>query len=93
VKPQKKETATKIQRYKDNEYYTVLRALLGTEHWFMPVILATWETQIGRTVSLRPAQANSSQDTISKITRAKWINGLEVRSLLCKKKKKIQTLG
>jgi hypothetical protein len=41
----------------------------------MPVILATWE-------------ANSLQDPISKVTRAKWTEGVAqvVESLLCKHK-------
>jgi hypothetical protein len=46
----------------------------------MPVILATWEAEI------RPAQANSLKDPISKITRAKWTEGVvqEVQHLFYK---------
>jgi hypothetical protein len=41
----------------------------------MPTILATQEAEF-EDLSLRPAQANSSQDPISKITRAKWTRGV-----------------
>jgi hypothetical protein len=41
--------------------------------WFIPVILDTWEAEIRR---LRPALANSLQDPIPKITRAKWTGGV-----------------
>jgi hypothetical protein len=37
----------------------------------MSVILATWEAEIGR-ITLEASLSNNSQDTISKITRAKW---------------------
>jgi hypothetical protein len=38
--------------------------------------------------SLRPAQANSSQDSISKITIEKWAGGVTqvIENLLCKHK-------
>jgi hypothetical protein len=61
-----------------------------TRHWWlMPVILTTWEAKIGwENQSLRPAQANSSQDPISKITREKWTGGVAqaVEYLYCKHK-------
>jgi hypothetical protein len=38
--------------------------------WLTPVILATWEAEIEV-----PGQPNSSQELISKITRAKWTGG------------------
>jgi hypothetical protein len=55
----------------------------------MPIILATWEAEIGRVSSkqsVRSSQANSLQDPIFKITRARWIEVVtqEVESLLCK---------
>jgi hypothetical protein len=56
----------------------------------MPVILTTW--LLGRLssedYSSRPEQANSSQDPVSKITGAKWIEGKAqaVKYLLCKHK-------
>jgi hypothetical protein len=45
----------------------------------------TWEAEIRKTGS-KPAWANSSQDPISKITRAKWTGGVAqaVGCLLCK---------
>jgi hypothetical protein len=51
----------------------------------MTVILTTWEAEI-RKISLRSAQANSSQDLISKITRAKWTGDVArvVEHLFCK---------
>jgi hypothetical protein len=51
-----------------------------------PVILAIWVTEI----RLRPAQANSLWDFISKITRTKWTGGMAkaVECLLCKHKSK-----
>jgi hypothetical protein len=44
----------------------------------MPVLLATWEAEIRKT--------NSLQDSISKITRAKWTGDVAqaVQCLLCK---------
>jgi hypothetical protein len=43
---------------------------------------------------LRPAQANSSRDPISKITRAKWTGGTAqvVENLLCKNEALSSTL-
>jgi hypothetical protein len=38
----------------------------------MPVIPATWEAEKGTDCGSRLAQANSSQDLISKITRGTW---------------------
>jgi hypothetical protein len=51
-----------------------------------PVILAAWKTD-QENFSSRPAQANSSQDPISKITKAKWIEVVAqaVQCLLCKR--------
>jgi hypothetical protein len=67
-----------LLRTADNEIniYNIVAGCL----WLMPVILATWEAEI------RPAQANSLKDPISKITRAKWTEGVvqEVECLLCK---------
>jgi hypothetical protein len=44
--------------------------------WLMPVILATQEDR-----SLKPAQANSSRDPVSKkpFTKKGWWNGLRCR--------------
>jgi hypothetical protein len=51
-----------------------LKNKINTGHrWLTPVILATWETEIRRIAV--SGQANSSQDPISKITRAKWTEG------------------
>jgi hypothetical protein len=55
--------------------------------WLMPVILTTWEAEIGRImVRARPDQANTSLDPSSKITRAKCTGGVaQVRErLICK---------
>jgi hypothetical protein len=53
-----------------------------------PVILATWEAEIGRIRVSRPFWANSSQDLISKIARAKWTGGVaQVAELLFHKTK------
>jgi hypothetical protein len=41
-----------------------------------PVILATWEAEDQEDHSSRPARANSLQDLISKISRAKWTGGV-----------------
>jgi hypothetical protein len=41
----------------------------------VPVILAIWETEIGR-IGSRPAWANSLRDPISEIIRAKWTGGM-----------------
>jgi hypothetical protein len=43
--------------------------------WLLPVILATWKAEIRRIANFRPVWA-SSQDPISKITKAKWTGGL-----------------
>jgi hypothetical protein len=50
----------------------------------MPIILTTWESEIGRIMV--PGQANSSQDHISKITRKKCTGDLAqaVEHLLCR---------
>jgi hypothetical protein len=52
----------------------------------MPVILATWEAEIRSTAIWGQPGENSSQDPISKITRAKWTGGVAqvVKHLLCK---------
>jgi hypothetical protein len=52
--------------------------------WLMPAILATWEAEIGRII----VWANSSQDSISKISIAKWTGGVvqAVEHLLCELK-------
>jgi hypothetical protein len=42
----------------------------------MPIILATWEAEMGKVAGLRPVQAKSSRDPISKITTAKWTGGV-----------------
>jgi hypothetical protein len=39
--------------------------------WLMPIILATWETEIGRIEVKGQLQENSSGDPTSKITRTK----------------------
>jgi hypothetical protein len=55
-------------------------------HWQLtPIILATWEAEIWRVAVQRPAQANSSGDSISKMTRAEWTGGVAqvVEYLLC----------
>jgi hypothetical protein len=51
----------------------------------MPIILAAWKLR-SRISSFRPDWANSLQDPISKITRAKWTGGVAqaVEGLLCK---------
>jgi hypothetical protein len=53
----------------------------------MAVILAFWDVEIRRTVvQNQPSQANSLQDLISNITRAKWTGGVAqvVEQLRCK---------
>jgi hypothetical protein len=52
--------------------------------WLTPIILAIWEAEIRR-IKVQ-GQANSSQDPISKITRAKWTGSVAqvVERLLCK---------
>jgi hypothetical protein len=59
-------------------FLTILRLNEAECQWPTPIILATWEAEIGRIQGLnsRPAQANSSRDPISKITRAKWTAGV-----------------
>jgi hypothetical protein len=49
-------------------------------------ILAIWEAEIRRILSLRPDWANSLKNFISKITRAKWTGGMAqaIECLLCK---------
>jgi hypothetical protein len=56
--------------------------------WLMSVIPATWEAEIRRVMDSSTARANSSQDLISKITKAKWTAGVPqaVKHLLCKHK-------
>jgi hypothetical protein len=44
--------------------------------WLTPVILATGEGKIGRIKVQGQSWANNSGDSISKITRAKWIGGV-----------------
>jgi hypothetical protein len=58
---------------------------LAGHWWLTPVILATWEAGIRRTADL-PAQANTSEDPISKINRAKWTGDVAqaAEHLLCK---------
>jgi hypothetical protein len=48
------------------------RKLIVRFHWLTLVILATWEAEIEMIKSLRPVQASSSGDIISKIITAKW---------------------
>jgi hypothetical protein len=50
----------------------------------MPIILATWEAEIGRIVVML-TWSNSSRDPISKIITAKWTRGVAqlVKCLLC----------
>jgi hypothetical protein len=43
-----------------------------------PNYLGGWDEE---DCSLRPAQTNSSQDPITKITRAKWTGGVALRSV------------
>jgi hypothetical protein len=58
--------------------------------WLKPVIIATWEAEIRKVHSLRPAQAKSSQDPISKNNQSKmdWrygsgsrVHALQMQSL------------
>jgi hypothetical protein len=49
----------------------LLKMKISQALWLMPVILATWEAKIRR-LTVRPTQANSSKDPVSKITREKW---------------------
>jgi hypothetical protein len=42
----------------------------------MPIILATLRLISGGSHGLMPAQANTSQDPISKVTTAKWTGGV-----------------
>jgi hypothetical protein len=52
--------------------------------WLMALILDTCQAEL-EDLSLRTAQANSSRDPISKITRAKWTGDVAymVECLLC----------
>jgi hypothetical protein len=50
----------------------------------MPIIVATWETEIRRImVQVQPGQI-VHETHISKITRAKWTGDVAVECLLCK---------
>jgi hypothetical protein len=53
--------------------------------WLTPVILTTWEAEIRR-IDSRPAQANSSQDPITKKLNTKKAGGMTqvVKQMLCK---------
>jgi hypothetical protein len=57
------------------------RNVSATCQWSTPVILATWEAEI----RMRPTWANTSQDPISRRSRAKWTRDLAqaVEHLLC----------
>jgi hypothetical protein len=54
------------------EGFTINKAVSWAHRWFLPVILTSWEAEIGRIavwiISLR--------NPISKITRAKWTGGV-----------------
>jgi hypothetical protein len=57
----------------------------GSQDSGMPVILAIWEAAIRRIEDRGQHWVNSSQDPISKMTRAKWAGGVAqvVEHLLC----------
>jgi hypothetical protein len=56
--------------------HTKIHCIAGHQ-WLMPLILATWGAEVRRIVVWgQPSQAHSSQDPISKITRAKWTGGM-----------------
>jgi hypothetical protein len=52
----------------------------------MPIILATWEAEIGKIVVQVQPRKIVHETPISKITRAKWTGGVAqvVEHLLCK---------
>jgi hypothetical protein len=61
--------STWLEKPKEKDKFKVVRLPLGTMR-LTPVIPATWEAD-WEDRSLRPAQANSSQDPISKINHSK----------------------
>jgi hypothetical protein len=67
----------------------ILKNEKGCQYWWLtPVILATWEAEIGRIVVQGQPGQIVRQNPISKITRTKWIGSVAkvVECLLCKHK-------